>query len=127
MPLPAFSLSKTWNVARLTSAISSSLRVIATFGANGVVCGTSAVGTADAAALPSNEKVNPAAPNADAAALVTRFCFETCFTRGMVASSVSCCEGATAPGAAVYPLDHACFPASSGLIQIKTTGSLSEP
>jgi hypothetical protein len=39
--------------------------MIASFGAKCVVCGTSAVGTADADALPSNEKVNPAAPNAD--------------------------------------------------------------
>jgi hypothetical protein len=63
--------------------------VIAWFGAKCVVCGTSAVGTADADTLPSNEKVNPAAPNAGMAALVTRFCFEACFTCGMVASSVS--------------------------------------
>ena len=42
---------------------------------------------ADADALPSNEKVNPAAPNAGMAALVRRF--EACFTCGMVASSVS--------------------------------------
>ena len=40
-------------------------------------------GTADADALPSNEKVNPAAPNAGMAALVTRFRFEACFTCGM--------------------------------------------
>jgi len=61
---------------------------MASFGAKGVVCGTSAVGTVEADALPSNEKVNPAAPNAGMAALVTRFRVEACFTCGMVASSV---------------------------------------
>jgi hypothetical protein len=48
---------------------------------------TSAVGTAAAYALPASEKVNPAAPNAGTAVLVTRFFFEACFTRDMVASS----------------------------------------
>jgi hypothetical protein len=62
---------------------------MAWFGAKCVVCGTSAAGTAEADALPSNEKVNPAAPNAGMAALLTRFCLEACFTCGMVASSVS--------------------------------------
>jgi hypothetical protein len=33
-------------------------------------------------------KVKPAAPNAGTAALVTRFRFEVCFTRGIVASSI---------------------------------------
>jgi hypothetical protein len=75
-------------VARLTSAISSSLSVIASFGAKFVVSGTSAVGKAGADALPSSEKVNPAAPNAGMVALVTRFCLEACFTPGMVAPSV---------------------------------------
>ena len=42
---------------------------------------------ADADALPASEKVNPAAPSAGIAVLVTRFLFEACFTRGMVASS----------------------------------------
>ncbi len=46
-----------------------------------------AIGTADANALPAIEKVNPAAPKAGTAALVTRFFSEACFTRGMVASS----------------------------------------
>jgi hypothetical protein len=52
--------------------------------------GTSAVGRADAAALPASEKVSPAAPNAGtAAALVRRFVlvrrlrFDACFTRDM--------------------------------------------
>jgi hypothetical protein len=49
---------------------------------------TSAVGTAAADAPPTREKVNPAAPNAGAAALVTRFRFEACFTRDIVASSM---------------------------------------
>jgi hypothetical protein len=54
---------------------------------------TSAVGTAAASALPATEKVKPAAPNAGTAALVTRFFFEACFTRGMVASSNMLQEG----------------------------------
>jgi len=82
------------------SAISSSPSVTASFGAKGAVCGTSAVGTADAAALPNNEKVNPAAPNADTVALVARFGFEDCFTFGMAASSINCCKSATAHGSA---------------------------
>jgi hypothetical protein len=61
------------------SDISSSPSVIDSFGAKAVVCGTSAVGTADAVALPDSEKVNPAAPRADTAALVARFRFEACF------------------------------------------------
>jgi hypothetical protein len=47
----------------------------------------SAAGTADADAPPASEKVNPAAPNAGTAVLVTRFFFEACFTRGMATSS----------------------------------------
>ncbi|WP_154071055.1 hypothetical protein [Bradyrhizobium lablabi] len=46
------------------------------------------VGTADAFAPPASEKVNPTAPNAGTAALVTRFRFEACFTRDIVASSI---------------------------------------
>lgn len=41
-------------------------------------------------APPTSENVNPAAPNAGAAALVIRFCLETCFTRGIVAFSIPC-------------------------------------
>jgi hypothetical protein len=38
----------------------------------------------DADALPTSEKLSPAAPNAfTAAALVVRFCFEAFLTRGM--------------------------------------------
>jgi hypothetical protein len=48
---------------------------------------TSPVGTADADAPPASENVNPATPNAGSAVLVTRFFFEACFTRGIVASS----------------------------------------
>lgn len=87
-PLPTFSLSKTWNVARLTSAISSSPSMSAKFGARLVVCCTSAIGTADADAPPVSEKVKPAAPSAGKAALVTRFFVEACFTRDIVASSI---------------------------------------
>src|SRR5437868_15081967 len=84
---PVFSLSNRWNVAKLTSAISSSPSVSAWFGTRFVVGCTSAAGTADADAPPASEKVNPAAPNAGMAALVTRFFFEACFTRDIVASS----------------------------------------
>jgi hypothetical protein len=83
--LTAFSLSKRWNVARLTSAISSSPRVTVAFGAECIVSGTSAVGMADADAPPISEKVNPAAPNTGTAAL--GMCF--CFTFGMNASSAT--------------------------------------
>jgi hypothetical protein len=48
------------------------------------VLGTSDVGTADADAPPTSEKVNPAAPNAGTA-FATRFRFEACFTPGIVA------------------------------------------
>jgi len=48
------------------------------------VCGVSAVGTADADAPPTSEKVNPTAPKAGTA-FVTRFHFEACFTPGIVA------------------------------------------
>jgi hypothetical protein len=52
-------------------------------------CGIPAVGVVDADALPTSEKLSPAAPNIfAAAALVVRFCFEACLTRDMVASSV---------------------------------------
>jgi len=84
---PAFSLSKRWNVAKLTSAISSSPSVMAWLGEKLLVCWMS-VGTADADAPPASEKLNPAAPSAGRAALVTRFRFEACFTRGIVASSI---------------------------------------
>jgi hypothetical protein len=87
-PLRTFSSSsKRRKVARLTSAISSSPSVIIMPGAKFRPCWTSPVGTADADAPPASEKVNPAAPNAGTAVLVTRFLFEACFTRGMVASS----------------------------------------
>src|ERR1700730_14226781 len=46
--------------------------------------GTSDVGTADADAPPTSEKVTPAAPNAGTA-FATRFRFEACFTPGIVA------------------------------------------
>jgi hypothetical protein len=47
------------------------------------VCGVSAVGTADADAPPTSEKVNPTAPKAGTV-FVTRFRFEACFTPGIV-------------------------------------------
>ena len=87
-PLSTFSSSsKRWKVARLTSEISSSPSVIIMPGAKFRPCWTSPVGTADADAPPASGKVNPAAPNAGTAVLITRFFFEACFTRGMVASS----------------------------------------
>ena len=49
--------------------------------------GTSDVGTADADAPPTSEKVNPAAPNAGTV-FRTRFRFEACFIPGIVASSI---------------------------------------
>jgi hypothetical protein len=53
-------------------------------------CGIAAAGVVDADALPTSEKLSPAAPNIlAAAALVVRFCFEACLTRDMVASSVN--------------------------------------
>ena len=39
-------------------------------------------------APPISPIVNPAAPNAGTAAFVTRFLWEACFTRGIVASSI---------------------------------------
>jgi hypothetical protein len=69
------------------SAISSSPSVIAGLGAKFGLCGMSPVGTTEADAPPASEKVNPAAPSAGRAVLVTRFFFEACFTRCMVASS----------------------------------------
>jgi hypothetical protein len=86
--LPAFSLSKRWNVAKLTSAISSSPSVIACEGEKFNFCGVSVAGTADAEALPASEKVNPAAPRAGTAAFATLLRFEACFTRDIVASSI---------------------------------------
>jgi hypothetical protein len=47
------------------------------------------VGNVDADAPPASERPSPAAPSAGtAAALVKRFRFEACFTRGIVASSI---------------------------------------
>jgi hypothetical protein len=51
--------------------------------------GTSAVATADADALPTSERLNPAALRAGTpTALVRRFRFEACFTRDMQQSSM---------------------------------------
>ncbi|WP_445215306.1 hypothetical protein ACKWRH_22540 [Bradyrhizobium sp. Pa8] len=60
-------------MARLTSAISSSSRVIACPAPRWGNCCASGVGTADADAPPASENVNPAAPNAGTATLVIRF------------------------------------------------------
>ena len=89
-PLLPFSLSKRWKVARLTSAISSSPSTKRWSGILFRDCGTSAVGNVDADAPPASERPSPAAPSAGtAAALVTRVRFEACFTRGIVASSIT--------------------------------------
>jgi hypothetical protein len=80
------SLSKRLNVARLTSAISSSPSVTDWLGTKPSFCGASVVGTADAEAPPARPKVKPAAPSAGIATFVTRFRFEDCLTRGIVAS-----------------------------------------
>jgi outer membrane biosynthesis protein TonB len=80
------SLSKRLNVARLTSAISSSPSVTDWLGTKPSFCGASVVGTADAEAAPAKPKVKPAAPSAGTATFVTRFRFEDCLTRGIVAS-----------------------------------------
>ena len=69
------------------SAISSSPSVIASIGAKAVVRGTSAVGTADAVALPNSEKVNPATPRADTAALVPRFRYLLEIKRGRISAT----------------------------------------
>jgi hypothetical protein len=51
------------------------------------------VGIVDADALPTSEKLSPAAPSTfTVVALVLRFCFEACLTRDMVASSACFCE-----------------------------------
>ncbi|MGY8704914.1 hypothetical protein RAD16_04110 [Bradyrhizobium sp. 18BD] len=60
-------------MARLTSAISSSSSVMACPAPRWGNCCASGVGTADADAPPASENVNPAAPNAGTATLVTRF------------------------------------------------------
>jgi len=82
------SLSKRLNVARLTSAISSSPSVTDWLGTKPSFCGASVVGTADAEAPPARPKVKPAALSAGTATFVTRFRFEDCLTRGIVACSV---------------------------------------
>ena len=75
-------------MARLTSAISSSLRTKRWLGEAVSDCGASAGGVVDADALLASEKPSPAVPNTlTAAALIVRFCLEACLTRAMVASS----------------------------------------
>jgi hypothetical protein len=73
-------------VERLTSAISSSPSSTPWVGEKFGFCAVSADGNVAADAAPASEKVNPAAPSAGIAALVTRFLLEACFT-GIVASS----------------------------------------
>jgi hypothetical protein len=81
MALPTFSLSKRWNVARLTSCISSSPRTKR--------FAVSAVGIVVPDALPNSERPSPAAPNTvTAATLVVRFFLEARLICRMVASSL---------------------------------------
>ena len=72
-------MSNRWKVERLTSAISSSPSSTDCVGEKFSFCGVSAFGIVAAEAPPASEKVNPAAPNAGTAALVTRFDLEACF------------------------------------------------
>jgi len=82
-----FSLSNRWNVARLTSAISSSSRTERCWDQLLSVCGKSAEGIVDADALPASENPSPAAPSAvTAAALFVWLPFAACCVRRMVAS-----------------------------------------
>src|SRR5262252_4609155 len=85
-PAVLFSLSNRWKVERLTSAISSSPSRTPWVGEKFSFCAVSADGRVDAEAPPASENVNPAAPRAGTAALVTRFRLEACFS-GIVASS----------------------------------------
>jgi hypothetical protein len=69
------------------------------------------VGIVDADALPTSEKLSPAAPSAfTAAALVVRFCFEACLTRDMVASLRKFCENRlpSVPSAKPAPKGYLC-------------------
>ena len=67
------------------------------------------MGIVDADALPTSEKLSPAAPSTfTVAALVVRFCFEACLTRRMVASSVL-----------VNALDVASLPSAKGARKVK--------
>jgi hypothetical protein len=86
------SLSKRLNVAKLTSAISSSPSVTDWLGTKPNFCGASVVGTADAEAPPARPKVKPAAPSAGIATFVTRFRFEDLLTRGIATSIFRNCS-----------------------------------
>jgi hypothetical protein len=76
------SLSSRWNVARLTSVISSSLRTKRCSDQLLSDCWISAVGSVDADALPTSESPSAVA----AAALVVLFSLAACFIRAMVVS-----------------------------------------
>jgi hypothetical protein len=87
VPLPAFSLSNTWKVAKLTSAISSSPSVTCWPSPTvGAIAG-SAVGTAAADAPPTIENVKPAAPSTGTD-FIACFFFDVCLARGIVATSI---------------------------------------
>jgi hypothetical protein len=88
-PAVPCSRSNRWNVARLTSAISSSPRTKRCPDPGRLLsdCGTSAAGSVDANAFPASESPNPAAPSvAAAAALVVPRPLGACFIRAMVGS-----------------------------------------
>jgi hypothetical protein len=83
--VPALSLWNTWNVARLTSAISSSSSIVSWLNI-GLCVGASANGAPVAAdAPPASDNDNPAAPKTDMA-LLPRFRFEACFVRCKIPS-----------------------------------------
>ena len=76
------SLSNRWNVARLTSVISSSLSTKRCSDQLLSDCGISAAGSVDADALPTSDSPSAVA----AAALVVLFSLAACFIRAMVLS-----------------------------------------
>jgi hypothetical protein len=80
---PSLSLSKTWNVAKLRSKISSSWRTISRLSpALSVIVSSDGAGLARDAPLASVND-NPAAPNTGTA-LLPRFRLDVCFARDIV-------------------------------------------
>jgi hypothetical protein len=105
-PAVPCSRSNRWNVARLTSAISSSPRTKRCPDPGRLLsdCGTSAAGSVDANALPASESPNPAAPSvAAAAALVVPRPLGACFIRAMVGSLDTLPDSNGRAGAPVPP------------------------
>jgi hypothetical protein len=93
-------LSKTKNVPRLTSEISSSLSVNpgpVAVSFDGVSATGPAIPAADAP--PASDKDTPTTPNAGTTSF-RRFRFEACFVNGIVASSMPSSKCSSSPGAA---------------------------